>query len=194
MLQPTDPPNEALPSGFRVVAHLPERRRSTAGVPMQAGACCCSCCCCLHAVGGVIGGLVGSLSPVSPARPRDPSPFPFRMDEPEPPYTWFATLTFWTAFALLTILMVGAQVHGRLPRGANLGAAAFLTFLYLPAVQLGACLLSLVAVAIAPEHLVLDRGASVRRIGAITWSSLVGCFIGLALLMVTCGGFPFWGL
>jgi hypothetical protein len=65
-----------------LTSHPPERARHAGSVVLHAGCCCC--CCCLHSVGGIIGGIVGTVYAV-PARPRPVPPdfaSPFRRGEP----------------------------------------------------------------------------------------------------------------
>src|SRR5690349_21292142 len=69
-------------SPIELIAHPPERGQRAGPVVLPCGCCCC-CCCCLHTLGGLIGGLVGSVKPITPRpHPVDPDfPFPFRRDE-----------------------------------------------------------------------------------------------------------------
>src|SRR4051794_12873011 len=70
---------------IRFTARPPERHGGKP-VTLAVGGCCCCCCCCLHTIGGIIGGITGSVRPI-PRTPRhinDPNfPFPFRRDEEE---------------------------------------------------------------------------------------------------------------
>ena len=186
MPPPARPREPGASPAVRLVVHPPERRRPSDGLPAQSGGCCCCCCCCcLHAVGGVIGGVIGSVKYVEPTHREDQSPFPYRMDEPEPPYTWFATFTFWTAFLGLTGLTWAYFLFSR-----SVGVAGdviwsgVLTLLVLPGVQILACVLALLAVAVTPESLLGDKGAAFRRVSHITLLGFVGSLIGLGAMLL----------
>src|SRR3954454_15849281 len=141
--------NHAADEGEIVVTtHPPERGRQTAPVTLACGCCCC-CCCCLHAVGGALGGLTGSLLSVAP-RPKvmyDPdAPFPFRRDEfyDEEEIMFSPTLLYWLFVAMLTsgFSMWFFIFEGGFSQPEYLlGGFLLAVFVFLPLIQLAASLL-----------------------------------------------------
>src|SRR4051812_36834120 len=108
------PPANSAP--LSIQAHPPEH-----GAPAGAGAppagCCCCCCCCLHAIGGIVGAVSGSVSAITP-RPEpmedEDSPFPFRRDliQDEGPVIP-ATLLYWMLVSFLVgVTAVVTYVNG----------------------------------------------------------------------------------
>jgi hypothetical protein len=181
------PARAAEPSAIRVTVHPPERRRRHSSVVAAQACCCCCCCCCLHTIGGLIGGLVGSLLRVRPSPPpvREPaegSPFPFRRDELEPTFTLSPALVYWVLFSLLSmgtfLYFVTAHGGGNDPIWAGIG-----TVLVMPGIQLGASLLALLVVALCPAALVPDKPAAVVRIGKISLWAFVGGLVGMGLML-----------
>jgi hypothetical protein len=172
-----------------VTAHPPERGRQASTVTLACGCCCC-CCCCLHSVGSAVGGLVGSMLTIK-ARPKinyDPSAeFPFRRDEfyDEEEIMFSPTLMYWLMVAIVTslgsawfFLQKGTFSQPEyLLYGFLLAAIAFL-----PAIQLGASLLTCVAVAI----FYTDKRTAFIRVGKITLWSVVGTLIGSAIMFGCC--------
>jgi hypothetical protein len=186
------PPPKVEP--ITVVAHPPERRRRAGTVPAQAGACCCTCCCCcLHAIGGIIGAVAGSVVRVEPTpKAPDPSfPFPFRRDEEDPEFPFLPVLLYWALFLLLTgLTWLGLTLSGpRVAPGDMVGWGVVLVIV-LPAVQLGASLLSLLLVSVLPTTAVPDRPGARKRVLRILIWSLVGTLTGGGLLFLLC--FPFF--
>src|SRR5262249_21167102 len=95
----------------------PPHHGPPAGAGAPPAACCCCCCCCLHTIGGIIGAVSGSVSPITP-RPllmEDPdSPFPFRRDivYDEGPFIP-ATLLYWMLVSFLVgVTAVVTYVRG----------------------------------------------------------------------------------
>lgn len=182
--KPTDGPAE--PS-IRFTAHPPERRRRPAPVILPC-ACCSCCCCCLHSLGSLIGGIVGSVKPLNlpPREPSDPDfPFPFRRDEldDEGPVLPAAILYWLLVSLLLGVGAAWAYLAGNIRRSDDLFGVFAIGIMLLPVPQLGASLLSLVAVSLFYE----DRRAALARIGKITLYSFLGTMIGLGLLGCFCG-------
>jgi hypothetical protein len=178
-----------------VEAHPPERGRS-GDVVLPAVGCCCCCCCCLHTIGGLAGGLAGTFQGL-PARPRkmlDPdSPFPFRRDEFEDEGPLLpAGVLYWLMVSLLVVVTIvwpfffgGSSFLGRGAPGRvdALWAGLFTAVMILPALQLGASILTLIAVALFyPE-----RYLPLHRLGRITLWSFVGTMAGLGLMGGCCG-------
>jgi hypothetical protein len=166
----------------------PERARGNSPVPAQAGSCCCSCCCCcLHTVGGVIGGLVGSVQPVQPTPPVNTTPFPFRRDEWERPPGLHPALLYWgLVCSLSTLLGLYFVVSGKVST-SELQWAVLGVIFFLPLPQLGASVLSLLCVWLLPEAIITDRPAAFVRIGKITLWSFVGAMVGTGLVALLCG-------
>src|SRR5262245_15858327 len=100
------------PGEVELRQHPPERRRAPGVVLPQFGCCCC-CCCCLHSIGGLIGGIVGSVGTIKQEpKPVDPDfPFPFRRDELEnEPDLLPVVALYW----LLVLFVVGLYALGML--------------------------------------------------------------------------------
>jgi hypothetical protein len=186
---PVSGDERAVSGPVRVEAHPPERLRRARTVTLPC-ACCSCCCCCLHTVGGLIGGVVGSVT-VLPARTRpvDPDfPFPYRRDEldEEAPVVP-AGLLYWMLVSLLMVLTAGwfyVDQGARNPQDLLVGL--LVGIFVLPALQLGASLLTVIAVAVVYR----DKANAFRRVGHITLWSFVGTLAGL-LLMGGCGGVLF---
>jgi hypothetical protein len=173
-------------SSIRVQVHPPERSRQGTATTLPC-ACCSCCCCCLHTVGGLVGGVVGSLRPLrSTPRPVDPDfPFPFRRDEldeesPILPVTllyWMLTSTLLVAVAIWFYFDQGGNNPQNLVLGLLVGLMVF------PLLQLGASLLTTLGVAIFYG----DKLNSLRRVGHITLWSFVGALIGMVFIGGCCG-------
>jgi hypothetical protein len=170
-----------------IQTHPPER-----GQPAGAGAppagCCCCCCCCLHTLGGLIGAVSGSVSPIAP-RPLiledEDSPFPFRRDiiQDEGPFIP-ATLLYWMLVSfLIGVTTVAAYVKNGAANPQDLGLGLLLAFMILPALQLGASLLSCVVIGLFYPA----KGVPLVRIGRITLWSFVGTGAGLLVMGGCCG-------
>jgi hypothetical protein len=139
-------------------------------------------------VGSLVGAVTGSISPIEarPMRMTDPdSPFPFRRDvfEDEGPVLP-ATALYW----LLVVFLVGVTcVWTYVAQGANqpeaLGLGLIVALMILPALQLGASLLSFVAVVIFYPA----RATPLKRVGKITLWSFAGTLLGIVLMAGCCG-------
>jgi hypothetical protein len=172
-----------------VTAHPPERGRTGSPVTLACGCCCC-CCCCLHMVGGVIGGLAGSVLPVA-ARPKimyDPdAPFPFRRDEfyDEEEIMFSPTLLYWLFVAGLTSLvsLIWFMTYGGFSQPEYLlWGFLIAVFAFLPFLQLGASLLTCLVVAV----FYTDKRTAFVRVGKITLWSFVGALIGTGVMFGAC--------
>jgi hypothetical protein len=172
-----------------VTSHPPERGRLVSPVTLACGCCCC-CCCCLHMVGGVIGGLTGSLLPVAP-RPKmvyDPdAPFPFRRDEfyDEEEILFSPTLLYWLlVLGLTSLFSVGWFVAegGMAQPEYLLWGFLLAVFGLLPFLQLGASLLTCLVVAV----FYTDKRTAFVRVGKITLWSFVGALIGTCVMLGAC--------
>jgi hypothetical protein len=169
-----------------ITRHPPEHGNAATPEVLPAGCCCC-CCCCLHTLGGLIGAITGSVMHVAPTPVRmDPdAPFPFRRDEFEDEGPVLpVTALYWL---LVLFLMSVTAVWYYIQQGATNPEALFLglliAFMILPALQLGASLLSLLAVALFYP----TQSVPLRRVGKITLWSFVGTLIGVALMGGCCG-------
>lgn len=175
-------------SSIRFTAHPPERRQGDKSVTLAVGGCCCCCCCCLHTLGGIVGGVTGSLRAIErqPRRIVDPNfPFPFRRDEEELIDTGFpAAILYWLLVAFLvgvTALVTYVAEGMRDPSLLALGL--FIAVMILPALQLGASVLAVIVIGI----FYADRADALARIGKITLWSFAGGMIGM-LMMAGCFG------
>jgi hypothetical protein len=177
----------ARPAPVEVTVHPPERRRRHSSVIAAQACCCCCCCCCLHTIGGLIGGLVGSLLHVRPSPPvpsqDEDSPFPFRRDEPGPSFTLSAALVYWVLFSLLSLgtflyFLLENGPGSREPIWAGIG-----TVLVMPGVQLAASLLAVLVAAVCPRGLMPDKRAALVRIGTISLWAFVGGLVGMLLML-----------
>jgi hypothetical protein len=170
-----------------ITRHPPEHGPLAAPEALPAGCCCC-CCCCLHTIGGIVGAISGSVLniPAQPVQMNDPdSPFPFRRDvfEDEGPVLPVTAL-YW----LLVLFLCGVtSVWYYLSQGAanpeNLMVGGLIALMILPALQLGASLLSLLAVAAFYPA----RTTPLKRVGKITLWSFAGTMVGVLLMAGCCG-------
>jgi hypothetical protein len=154
--------------------------------------CCCCCCCCLHTIGGLIGGIAGSLSRIDrPRRPLDPDfPFPFRRDEMEDEVTFPAGVLYWLLVSFLSAATaVGYYWNEGAARPDDLFIGLLVAVFFLPAIQLGASLLALIGVAV----FYTEKTVALIRIGKITLWSFVGTIAGIMLMGGCCGLFALGG-
>ncbi len=175
--------------------HAPEHGAAPTAAPAPAGCCCC-CCCCLHTIGGLVGAIQGSVSPARTGPEyrnyqRDPNdidaPFPFRRDaqEEEPPLMpvplvyWLIVLMLCGATSFITYLNNGARDPSMLVAGG------FIAVMILPALQLGASILTTLIVLIFYPN----KGEPLTRIGKITLWSFVGTAVGMLAMAGCCGLF-----
>jgi hypothetical protein len=182
---------QSRPLDVAVIVHPPERRRRRSSVIAAQACCCCCCCCCLHTVGGLIGGLVGSLLPVPlTRRPREyDDDNPFRRDDLPPTFTVPAALIYWGLVSLGTmgtfLALALSSGTGRVSSAALL-FAGFVLILILPVVQLAAFLVAMIAVALCPQTLIPDKAAAVVRVAYIGLWSFVGTIAGLGAMFLVC--------
>jgi hypothetical protein len=175
-------------TALEVTAHPPERRQHSGGLVLPCGCCCC-CCCCLHTLGGLIGGIAGTVKAIEPRpRPADPDfPFPFRRDElEEEGQVLPAGILYWLLVCFGTGLVSAWFFLSQTPqRSENLWVGFLVALMVLPLVQLGA---SAVAIAIVGLFYT-DRATAALRIGKITLWSFVGTLIGIGIMGGFCGFF-----
>jgi hypothetical protein len=182
----TTPSADREASPLTIIRHPPEHGAMATPEVLPAGCCCC-CCCCLHTLGGLVGAIGGSVGhiPPTPVRMDPDAPFPFRRDELEDEGPILpVTALYWL---LLLFLMSVTAVWYYINQGANnpesLGVGLVVAFMILPALQLGASILSLIAVALFYP----SRSTPLRRVGKITLWSFAGTLIGVALMGGCCG-------
>jgi hypothetical protein len=179
---PTHPP------AVTITRHPPEHDRPAAPDVAPAGCCCCCCCCCLHTLGGLLGAVSGSITTIEPppVRMTDPdAPFPFRRDEfedegpiiPTPLMYWMLVAFLIGVTALWPYVMDGMRNPGMMVWGL------FIAFMILPALQLGASVLSVFGVLLFYP----SKGLPLRRVGRITLWSFVGTLIGTLVMGGLCG-------
>jgi hypothetical protein len=167
-----------------VIAHPPER--GSRGSVILPCACCSCCCCCLHSVGSLAGGILGSLKKQERlTRPVDPDfPFPFRRDELEEEGPLLPVMALYWLLVLFQ-LGVGA-IWGFLASGgrrpSDLLAGLIIGLAVLPAIQLGASLVSLFVVLL----FYTDRANSLQRLASITAYSFFGTLVGIGLMFCIC--------
>ena len=175
------------PAGLTITSHPPEHGSGGAACVAPAGCCCC-CCCCLHTIGGLVGAITGSVSLIEaqPIRMADPdSPFPFRRDEfeDEGPVLPIAALYWLLVVFLIGVTCVVTYFETGATQPETLGWGLFVAFMILPALQLAASLLSLLAVAVFYPA----KSMPLKRVGKITLWSFAGTMIGLLLMGGCCG-------
>ncbi len=172
------------PTDVTLRRHPAERRAAPSVILPQFGCCCC-CCCCLHALGSLVGGVVGSVTPIAEEpKPVDPDfPFPFRRDELEnEPDFMPATALYWLlVLFVLACVPVWFFFDRSSPDSAFYGLLAGLFFL--PLVQLGASVVCLIGIAI----FYIDKANALRRLGQITLWSFVGALAGIGIMAGLCG-------
>jgi hypothetical protein len=171
----------------RVTAHPPERARRGAPVILPCGCCCC-CCCCLHTIGGLVGGVVGSVAQIRPhPRPVDPDfPFPYRRDELDeeapafpPALLYWLLVSFLVAVTAVWYYLSSSGSHGPLsgnPQELLIGL--FIAVMILPGLQVGASVLAVLGIALFYG----DKTVPLIRVGKITLWSFVGTIAGLVLM------------
>lgn len=154
----------------RVRAHPPERRpRSTS---LLFAGCCCCCCCCVHSLGGLAGGIIGSI------RKGKPDPETLTTDaliqkESEIQRSHrYAVRVYWLALTLcgFATCVVSTIVE---PREPVIGPAIIAGFL--PAGQLAASIFALIYINVFPP---VRKDVCLARLGRITLLSFVGGVIG----------------
>jgi hypothetical protein len=127
-------------------------------------------------------------------RPVDPSfPFPFRRDEfDEGEGTFPIAIIYW----LLVLFLVGVvsvyfffTAGGPTLEPSNLGVGAIIALFCLPAIQLVASLLAVLAAAI----FYTDKTTTLIRVGKITLWSFVGTTAGILIMFAMCGGLSLLG-
>jgi hypothetical protein len=184
-------PDKMAPAEVVLTVHPPERPRPAATVTLPCGCCCC-CCCCLHTIGGLIGGIAGSVTPMQyEPRPVDPDfPFPFRRDEVEEDTLLPAGVLYWL---MLSVLIVITALWYWLNEGTrridDLYVGVLVALFFLPGLQLGASFLA----AIVAGLVYTDRVNALKRIGRITGWSLAGTAVGIAVMGGLCGMFSLIG-
>ena len=192
MPRAADPPADPGPA-LTVTAHPPERARRPGPVVLPC-ACCSCCCCCLHTIGGIVGAAIGSVQEMEarPRRPVDPDfPFPFRRDEFEDEGPLLpATLLYWLlVLFLIGVVTVWFSVANGFRGTDDLIGGVVVALLVLPGLQLGASLLSLIAVALFYPQ----KAVPLARLGKITLWSFMGSIIGLLAIGGCCGVFGLLG-
>jgi hypothetical protein len=185
MTKPTDPqPGDAAP--LTITRHPPEHGAAGSPEVLPAGCCCC-CCCCLHTLGGLVGAITGSISPVAPTPVRmDPdAPFPFRRDEfeDEGPVLPVTALYWLLVLFLISATAVWYYINQGATNPESLGVGLVIAFMILPALQLCASVLAFAAVGLFYP----SRSTPLRRVGKITVWSFAGTLIGVALMGGCCG-------
>lgn len=158
--------------------------RPGAGV---APAGCCCCCCCLHTLGGIIGAINGSTQRLD-SRPfhftdEKEEPFGTRRDafDDEPPVMPVPVLYWLLVLFLGAVTAVVTYLGSPTGDPSMFGAGVFIAFMFLPALQLGASFLTMLAILVFYPQ----RRFPLRRVGRITLWSYVGTIIGL-LIMTGC--------
>ena len=160
--------------GIRVESHPPERRkRSTV---LLAHGCCC--CCCLHTVGGIAGSIYGSINRRGPALPVDGGPVP-KMTAEIYEARRFAVKIYWLALSVILLLAAGV---GTLIDPKEPVVTLFVLVFFLPAGQLLASLVTLIAIQIRPP---LRKSESLSRLGRITLFGFLGALAGVVGLVIT---------
>jgi hypothetical protein len=163
-------------------AHPPERGRRP-GATAYAGCSSC-CCCCLHAVGSLAGAVAGAFYPRGPRAPAgEKSPIPLADDEiagttAERPATFPLGPIYWS----VTLGAAGLVPLVAFLSTYTIGDSLLWPAIFLPLIQLGASLLSALAIAAYPAAR-RDR-RTWRRLGWMTLGSVLGCVAG-AVFMVS---------
>jgi len=179
------------PGPVRFTTHPPERARRGSPVILPCGCCCC-CCCCLHTIGGLVGGVVGSVLQVARrTRPVDPDfPFPSRRDELDEEAPLFPpAMLYWLLVSFLIGVTCVWTYLANATRGplagdpSNLLLGLFIAVMILPALQVAASVLATLAIALFYG----EKLTPLMRVGKITLWSFVGTLGGL-LLMGGCLG------
>jgi hypothetical protein len=146
---------------------LPPERRRRSQVIAACGCCCC--CCCLHTLGGLIGAAAGSW--VTRLRTDDPQPTGEEARDRHASVK--ASTIYWWAFGLLSLPVVALYESRAMLDGL------LVLLIGAPVVQIGASLVSLLIVGVAFKE---GKGAALRKVGRITWRSLLGTLIGLGIM------------
>src|SRR4051794_4533501 len=91
----------------------PAERRQAPGTVAPSCACCSCCCCCLHTIGGLVGGIMGSVATLREPQTRPrleelDSPYAVRRDEFEEENLLPAQLVYW--FAVVVMICMTCMV------------------------------------------------------------------------------------
>jgi hypothetical protein len=179
---------------IQLTVHPPERGQRPGPVTAACGCCCC-CCCCLHTIGGLVGGISGSLMKVRPRpRPVDPSfPFPFRRDEFDEAEGAFPIAVIYWLLVLFLVAVVAVYFFftesGPTLDPNNLWIGGLIALFCLPAIQLVASLLAVLVAAI----FYTDKASALIRVGKITLWCFVGTTVGVLIMFALCGGMGMLG-
>jgi hypothetical protein len=182
-------PADTSSASFTLTRHPGERAPAGDTTSMACGACCCCCCCCLHTIGGLIGGVSGSVKEIRlpPRRVVDPNfPFPFRRDEEEQIGESFPPAVLYWLLVSLLLGLVAVYVYvveGNMRRPEELIIGLLVGVMVLPGLQLVASVLACILIGL----LYADRTAALARIGKITWYSFAGSMIGVVAMGGCCG-------
>jgi hypothetical protein len=183
------------PSPIDLHAHPPERRPPRT-VTLPCGSCCC-CCCCLHTIGGLAGAAICSFLPTrGGARPYSPPDYYADTASPQAPprprSVISAAALYWIIFVVLMqlVFVVSCVGFGHGFTGpdslSGVGGALLILAIFLPAVQLVASLLAMIAAAATDWS---NAAARLWTIGKITLGTLLGTGVGIGamfLLFLVC--------
>jgi hypothetical protein len=158
--------------------HPPERRAKRGIIVACPGSCCC-CCCCLHTLGGIIGAAIASRATAGkpPATAPDHAAELVRQQS-----SIKASGCYWQLLAALCGVIV--LVFG-VPGGPGSAFVAILCIaIFLPALQLLVCVAAGILIRLNWPRQFPDRGAALKRVGAITAAAFAGAVIGTGIMVL----------
>jgi hypothetical protein len=172
------------PTRVTIVAHPPERGRTRALAPAQAGASCCCCCCCLHSLGAIIGaGIAPAFGRRRTIRTQEEEDYAdFGVDRPVRGHGPSAVGLFWLSTLVLGSLVI---IGGGILSAAQTVSGEFVSGALggLFAIVMLAPALFLIAAAVAALILGLsgrpDKLLELRQLGRITLGMVLGTVIGI---------------
>lgn len=155
-----------------VEAHPPERG-APRSVVVACGCSCCCCCCCLHSVGGVIGAAIASAGGAAAGDALVSRSIAKRI--------------YWVAVLFLVACIPGplfAPGHGVHEIDDAFWIAFLGVALGLPVIQLGAAVLSLLVVLVAPGTMIPEKGSAAGAIGRLALGTFLGSLAGILAMVL----------
>jgi hypothetical protein len=171
------------PRSVELRRHPGERWPVREVILAQGGCCCCCCCCCLHSLGSLIGGIAGTRSPLD--RVAEGAEVPPEAPPTLPGDSLMCRMYWWLVLATTIVAsLTFAYYQVNTIPNAILWGLLIVVVGAMPVVQLVGSMLALFAMPFLPVD---QQDTAHRRLGRITWWSLLGMLIGIGV-MIPIGG------